>query len=618
MIMIFPRSLILLFAGLVFVTSCEFEPSGENYHQVNFKEPNISIQLMDSPDTLVFSGTIPVTYSLDTRELKNYEIQFFIDDMQIYSSTRVEPFTLDASDFENGIHRLVMQVNASSGSGSLADIMASERIRIEQEWTLIIDNSPYPPVQKPQLILGKDSLLVKWEIYKRYNFLSYRIYRGMQTSASFVKWKLIREIYDRKTTSINDSGYVGGKAIYRIDIHTYDGLYQGESAEIDSEIPQLIGFSQVGISSVELHWSRSLFPSNFGHYDICWSQPMNNDYCMMTIDNVQDTVCVLNGIQFAGAYAFRVRTYSSEGGDDPYYARSAKMSVWTGSRFYPYDHLEESIDNDAWFLNPGDSLVKINRLSGNEIVSKAVPGSGRILFSASANGQWLYAARNRSQTFCRLDPLKLQVVEEFSLEGVSGRDVVITELDVADDNFLVLGVKSISASNPYDPMGLLVYDMNQTKEVLFIPLRKYVYSAMIADQRDYICDNHAIYSFHTDPADTTPTEPRWQTDDTILGFLDGGESFVTDGLMRTITIRKTSDFSVLTSWNTNGELVNMTLNAQRKRLGGVLINQDIFRIFDLNSGQLLREFPAAESGGAYTLTSNRLFSARGFYMILEN
>ncbi|MEJ2635905.1 MAG: hypothetical protein P8184_11510 [Calditrichia bacterium] len=616
--MIFPRALILLFAGLVFMTSCEFEPSGENYHQVTVDQPDVSVQLPGSADTLVFSGKTTINYTLDTGKLTDCKIQFFIDEVNIHFSTQIESFTFHTEYFKDGIHRLRMIIEAPSGSGSLADLASSETVRIEKEWPVIIDNSAYPTPPKPEVIVENRMLRIKWKIYDRYDFQAYHIYRGKATSGSLTEWKLIGEVKDRKTISLIDNEYVGGLAFYHVTIVTDNGEYQGNTAEINAAYPRLLGFSQVGVSSLSLNWNACAFPLNFGYYNLRLSESTGVDYSIKTNKSIQDTTWVINDIQFGRAYDFYLLTFSAGGGINPYFCSSSKMSAWTGSRFYPHTHLEENIAQDAWFLNSGDSLKKIDRTSGEETLGGPVSGSGKLLFTVSNNGQWLYAAHYKSSKFYRIDPQTLQIAAEYDLNVIYHPDLIITDMDVANDNFLVLAVYSPGYSGNLAPIGLLIYDMNQTKLMLHMAAQAFTYRALIADQKDYFSDGHGVYNFFTLPADTFPVLPYYETDDAILGFLDGGESFVTVSSTNKITIRRIPDFSALTSWNSDGELVDLSLNDHLKQLGGVLNDRNLYRIFDLNSGQLLREFPAAESGGAYTLTSNRLFSARGFYMILEN
>ena len=189
---------------LSLTVACNYEPEGVNPVVLAPLDPeNIDINLVleDGADTVrIYRDDQTVDYYHESNAIQH--IRFFINDQEIrpdkYYSHWEGYFDLDAFNLEEGIHTIKAEVTALVESNSLAGAGGQEVVTFYREWPLVLDTSPLTASEIISVEPYEGRLRVRWQPYRRNDFVSYKIYD--RETDEYSSGKSLAEITDPTIT----------------------------------------------------------------------------------------------------------------------------------------------------------------------------------------------------------------------------------------------------------------------------------------------------------------------------------------------------------------------------------------------------------------------------------
>jgi hypothetical protein len=232
------RFFALLGAVFLFSVSCDYEPMGE--HFVVRPQPDatgMSVTLTETSDTVKAYGNAEIFYE---SIIQNKEVRYF----QAYLNgesvlTQVlgtGSFFLYTSSMADGCYTLRIEINTSSGTGSLADVRQLEDLRVSRTYVLCVDNSKPKPVAITSIARVDGTLELQWEKYTRSNFQRYILIKYCYNQGfNYYEPHWTKEITSNEITSLRDSTFIGGKVKYFISV--IGANQESDAAEREFEDP---------------------------------------------------------------------------------------------------------------------------------------------------------------------------------------------------------------------------------------------------------------------------------------------------------------------------------------------------------------------------------------------
>lgn len=352
------------FGAAIFITlliaalsSCEFEPSGENF--IDLAQPDttkmIQVDLSPFETQYIFTKYTNVHYNLNTFGLKIYNVEFFIDQQSIHQGIEADGFfVFSPANYGRGNKTLTMVITTNSNTGSLADIIGAEALVYSQAWNLVLDGDAPDPVEITSMMNDDGVLRLNWSEYNRINFQKYIVYRKLSKNAEPAEINAIGEFLNPKFRSCTDLSYIGGDATYWVVVQASDQTAESARKEISYEYPKL-DTAWVSGDSARFFWRKNLFYKAFQKVTIsALSYKYGNNQLIFSTENPDDTTVVLKSLQIGIPATYTFANYSK---NDP-------------GVYYPKDRLKNSISFSA---------------------GKNYPGSGRMLCSPTENAVYMWA-----------------------------------------------------------------------------------------------------------------------------------------------------------------------------------------------------------------------------------
>ncbi len=582
----------------LFYFSCEtnFEPSGENFIEIDTSQDIRASVFLSHPDTLgllIIEDQIDITYSLDIGSLRIYEVKIFLDSLPLHTGNSTSgTFYYDPNQFSDGFHTLRIDFITSSGSGSLADISGAEGFQIYQEWGVInISNATPDPLEVLRVYPSRGQLQIEWEKYDRLNFGSYELLSSRALGATH--WP--------EDTTFIDPYYIGGEISYRVQITTSAGSTLGPRFTYSSPVPGLIGFEQVEPNSIKLRWSKCAFPGNFGRYAAA-VQDLNSQ----TFSNIDDTSAIFENVPFGESLYSVIYTFP-DANDDwfEYYKNDGENIIWSGTKIGISSREAVYIpDNDRLYLIKSGS---INRLNGSTMALESThsfPAS----YGADISMDGSHIAIRQYKRISRLDPTSLEPITELDLESLLGWIPEISALAVANGDLLFF-----AAQNTANTDGIKVFALDMAQEIILDSIlvstpENYTDAMQCTQDGAYVAYDYEMFQFTG--SQFSRHSNRYNAE--YLRFLPNSEQFHYTFISEPV---KLFDISTLTSSVTFGgsSAISPTLDPVTEYLGYYAWQSGLYKIYESATGDFVDQFPAKIStSGHITLFNNKVISSAGF------
>jgi hypothetical protein len=267
----------------VLLAGCTYAPDPD---QVFFKnipinenpEVKISLKDYDNESTINIYGPTTFIYDYESNFGILEQLQISINDNILLTSANSSgTFTVNGNLLVNGSYQLKILVQATSNTGSIADMLNLEKFVVWKTWKLNIDITPPPP---PEIFISEENgfLKVSWTGYSKPGFVHYLV-----SISSPYTLKEFR-VTDLNTTSLPITDYVGGYSIEcRVTLVTTMHSISSQPANRTDQLT-LTGEYRFSDSTMLLTWSKADFSGAFQSYTI-----RENGQEKSTIYTIQDT-----------------------------------------------------------------------------------------------------------------------------------------------------------------------------------------------------------------------------------------------------------------------------------------------------------------------------------------
>lgn len=256
----------------LFLFSCDYEPTGTNYTEIdpNFKPANITINLPENKDTIYLNArnTNSIQYDLSGETDKLLDVYMFLDDRLIARSNQAigssQKMTFNANAMYS-YYTLKLVAATRSGTGSIADSLKMEGVVYSRTWVLCVYNTQF--VKPPELEFDRSNGKMKI-IWKNYPF--------MHDCAVVVRKSWVDTEYNYETVGtvtngdnfIYDSTYVGEKTKYNVQVFNKQSFeFSYPNTWCEKDLPE-IWLERDDNYNYTLKWEKCKYYDNFDSYYI--------------------------------------------------------------------------------------------------------------------------------------------------------------------------------------------------------------------------------------------------------------------------------------------------------------------------------------------------------------
>lgn len=251
------HNVIILIITIFVITGCEFKGFKENFIE---REPitpeNLHIVFLSNlPDTVKAFGQIECHFLVEDAPKASCLVFFKLQNKTWNFNTTTGIFLLDPDEFRPGIDTLKMSVFFNSGT--IAEILGFGRLRLLNNWPIIIDHRP-PPKLTPVKDVDKSGYMrISWPICDQENFEMYKLVRTKGSE----KWT--KYITRKEDNFIIDTLYIGGSALFELTTYVVNYL-PGETGKLSiNEQSPAPKYEKNGYDSLTIYWNKGRYKCRY-------------------------------------------------------------------------------------------------------------------------------------------------------------------------------------------------------------------------------------------------------------------------------------------------------------------------------------------------------------------
>jgi len=369
-------SLIFILAGLC---GCEYNLDKKNFRDIE-KPPAshpFDLSLLSGNDTIKVFGETEITYSFNTYGLEIKAGVFKIQGKTWTEYSESGMFYLSPEDLIPGYDTLTLELYTRTGSGSLADLLDAENYVAVKKWLVVSDNRPSPVITPVKSTTKEGFLKLSWPKCSQYNFNYYRL-QGTINSNTVVR----KNFSDADSNFYVDSCYIGGPAIYRVDVMVFSEYSYNMGNNLQFEEPSpVLNFEESGIDSVRIFWNKAKYPARY-KLTIPNTTPE-----VVLLDSQVDTSCIVATPGFGSYTSYDLFTLPVNLNFNNGYIRRDSKYYSLGTHFLPnwpkyaYNRLEKVMYTSSYNNIQCYDPLTVNLLNSQNISKLSYAG----LFSCPTN-----------------------------------------------------------------------------------------------------------------------------------------------------------------------------------------------------------------------------------------
>jgi len=307
--------LILLVLISWLMPSCEYNPDGNNYRDLQLSDSNLSIHIDISPDTFpaVLEEPVLITYRYHQANLSLLGVRIYAGDYTLFESMQLQDsFLVSPTDFNPGNIKLTFEIVTESKSRSLADLTGHEALVFRRDWEFYKPYVCYSGLCISQVFNDGGMLKIEWDTTALPGFSRYIVYK---MCGYFDSPQAIAEITDRNQTWYYDWEYFGNWADYRVEAELENQTLGSPTVPVHYLYPGL-EVLWVMNSDILMYWNKSDFDKVVLGYELSYANSDTTSKVLYATDNPADTTFLLNGIAAAKPipYTLRVKIRGPEPG----------------------------------------------------------------------------------------------------------------------------------------------------------------------------------------------------------------------------------------------------------------------------------------------------------------
>ncbi len=387
--------LLLTILSLLSLTSCYFQPDGENFVELNSTGtvPDVDVDLNLATDTIYVTKNEWLNFSYVSNSDKVVGAQFIINGQEtsvFEDKTGSIQLSWYFTNTDSGAYPMIMKLFTHSRTGSIADKLGAEGFLLERQWTIVIVDSYHlgSDILKTEFING--SLEIDWRMFKGMDFSNYKLYKEMPYLQN--SRVLVTTILSQDQTSFVDNTYHGEESRYYIVVN--DQFY-GSDMTVKGPLPELSA-TNTSTGDILLKWSIPPYSKNLKGYRVSFRDDTGQFQTLLDINSVTTDSCIVPSPRFAYYYELFLTPIALS---DNLYEDWLLQQVLSTKAIAAYGLETPKYNTALGGLAPMTYLYNYNRISvfDNQqfsVTKEFTSDIGYSSFDVSSNNRYLVAKLN--------------------------------------------------------------------------------------------------------------------------------------------------------------------------------------------------------------------------------
>ncbi len=324
------KKLLLYFAAVFLLVSCEYEFAEDYFKEIEVLEPSFSFSLtnFNNGETLRKPKNVNFKYLASDRN-KLYEIKFYIDGTFSQSFTNSSgTFFLDIEHLSDNNHILKVEYLFKTSSGSLAEISGTEAYQKIEEFNFNVDKKA-TPLTINRIENKEGSIFIYFNEYSLVDEIDKSITVFLNTSTlsrkygngSFFDFGYLNQIQltadDIKKGYYKDISTTGLLTKYNTKIQNYYNEKESETKEIDLHSKFIVSAEQENLEKIILTWNQHPLYNNLN--TIVFSYPTKGSNYNFALPSVNGgRVEIDNQLYFGGLRHLNLLFQSNNSGNSSF------------------------------------------------------------------------------------------------------------------------------------------------------------------------------------------------------------------------------------------------------------------------------------------------------------
>ena len=559
----------------LFFSSCEYNPEGVNYHDIELLPPTADVIVLNENEINYLRGYVGISYKSLLDGHKFYSMDIYIDDEFVTFGNDSGYFTIYSEEYSDGPHKLKFELEVSSKSGSLADVLGAERYLIRKEYDVYVFNAQIQPLPITEITIENTQLKIQWTKYNQFIFRKYILFKDGDQLA---------EIGNINQTEFYDNSFVGGEAVYTLKVNVAGKDYEVGEKEYN-HLYRFLSSEVINQNSIKLTWERCPFDSGFSHYIVS----VNGIDTVIT--GIDQTTWTDENPPF-GTPRYYYKAIPKTGLPAEEVGQINAPCIGKYFHFYSNDTYFKYIAAKGWYLvYHGKDVIKYDANTLVRLDSVRFDwldfSEDKYSFDVSSNGELIYLISDHDNAeIVKLDPNTLQITNTYSLSSIIPGPPTrnLRAISISDNNFLAVITEY-----------LIIINMNTSTYINWIDMNGATNHLCISNDGKHILNSVNLYKFENNTlsfVDNVNTDPNIHEYYPI--FIDNNRvAHYNYGLQ----ILSTQDLSVITTINVQASstVCHFSLDENSGYLG-VGLSWNKYYIYDINSYVLKKTIGTAGEG----------------------
>lgn len=585
---------------MLFLVSCEFEPSGKNF--IDLEEPAVptpvEIDLNIYTDTVYFYWESNIKVKVDAGENKIFAVKFLLDNKEIYSMFNNHEYIANINFSKPGTYRFKLQIITSSGTNSIADRLNSEGFFYEsRDWVFIAKNVDIQ--NNLSYTLSEEGLKLSWPDYDGLSPEGYRLHEYFRNIE-----------YNISGNTFMISNYVGEEVNYRISVlNAIDSEREWGRCAISKSLPVLKLLETE--NKIAVTWNKTLFNNNIAEYQL-YKYGSQIPATKLATVSAGDTSFIVNPTpdyfaERSSYYLYCVPKNDLPQNTSPFcsYLNNVSLALPGPDFLSPF-----GITCSGFFFTKYESSLGRNQLyrysttSGQVTLLSAITSSA----SVSPNAKYLLAAGDSVLKLYDLNSEAL--INSVNIKNIALLYNSAVTVDVSDNGLCVFNSANV----------LFVYDMINKQLVASRTMAGIINK--ISPNGRYVsvlsADSLKIYSID---GSALTLRSGSQRNPVVLSkdydFLPGDDDYFYIFTDPWLNVRSSIDHSIVRSMNIGSYFYNIDFCSDK-----ILTAKDAsyWNIYDFRTGNLIRTIKSGIGSGAwnFTILTNNTIYFSGYKYYLNN
>lgn len=434
--MIFTVKHFLIYAGILILSGCEFQPSDIPLNSVSQPATAAPLELKLTPemDTVRIAQPLWITYTVNSGEHKIYSIKVQLDEaiLNVVQGNDIRTW-LDLENAFDGWHDLQITIYYATNSGSIADKLNAEAFVYNIHWPVYINMHARDHLGFNPVSTANGNIKLSWPEYHYADFGSYII------SWSSPLGYGSKTIYDPHQNSFTDSTLVEGCNSYYTLRYYFSSGYSDYNLNYCMNL-QLPAVKVNADNTINVSWSKSVKEKSLQSYCLTTTAPYygrteEHDITDLSITSIRLT----NKIGFGGDYTARLKyipklfknyhsALETKGGITSF-ALGDSVPLFNKS-FYI------SSDNSFLLYSAGRFFKYYPQTGKNSDVMNAEAGASTILNMISCSPDGIYFGYFWNEKYVVRRTSDFSVVNTVDIQGYQQHNLILNDVHISNNGII--------------------------------------------------------------------------------------------------------------------------------------------------------------------------------------